>query len=126
MLVSLKQRRIAKEREAAVAQRESAAKDFATAVREAEAALETLKACNDRFYRSHLPHEQLGLSDLRRTRERMFAFHAAKEVADEAPHLSRLLGLRVTPMQTMPLIEWINHTSKLDLVASGEAATMKD
>lgn len=119
MILSLKRRRTLKEREEAVPQRERAARDFVAAIREAEAALDALKAANDRFYRSDVQHEQVELNELRRSRERMFQFTAAKDVAAEAPHLTRLLGLKVAPTQAMPFIDFIIHTSGLDLAAAG-------
>lgn len=123
MILSMKRNRTRKEREEAVPQRERAARDFVAAIREAEAALDALKAANDRFYRSDVEAEQLGMSDLRRSRERMFQFTAAKDVVAEAPHLARLLGLKVAPTQAMPFIEFVIHTGKLDLGAAGDSAT---
>lgn len=120
MILNMKRKRILKEREDAVPQRERAARDFVAAIREAEAALDALKAANDRFYRSDIQHEQAALSEVRRARERMFQFTAAKDVAAEAPNLSRLLGLKVAPTQAMPFVDFVIHTSKLDL---GEAGT---
>lgn len=121
MIGSLKRRRIEKERAEAVPQRERAARDFVTAIREAEGALEALKAANDRFYRSDVQHEQANLNELRRSRERMFQFTAAKDVQAEAPMLARLLGLKVAPTQAMPFVDYITHTSALDLHAGGGA-----
>ena len=119
MIGSLKRKRIEKERIEAVPQRDRAARDFVAAVREAEGALEALKAANDRFYRSDVQAEQLSLSDLRRSRERMFQFTAAKDVAAEAPMLARLLGIRVAPTLAMPFVDYVAHTSALDLPAGG-------
>mgnify|MGYP007020375456 CR=1 FL=1 len=119
MIGSLKRRRIEKERAEAVPQRERAARDFVAAIREAEGALEALKAANDRFYRSDVQHEQAALNELRRSRERMFQFTAAKDVQAEAPMLAKLLGLRVAPTQAMPFIDYVAHTSALDLHAAG-------
>ncbi len=119
MIGSLKRRRIEKERAEAVPQRERAARDFVAAIREAEGALEALKAANDRFYRSDVQHEQAALNELRRSRERMFQFTAAKDVQAEAPMLARLLGLKVAPTQAMPFLDYIAHTSALDLHAAG-------
>lgn len=122
MIGSLKRRRIEKERAEAVPQRERAARDFVTAIREAEGALEALKAANDRFYKSDVQHEQASLNELRRSRERMFQFTAAKDVQAEAPMLARLLGLKVAPTQAMPFVEYIAHTSALDLHAAGSGS----
>ncbi|MGU3389837.1 hypothetical protein [Sphingomonas sp. M1A8_2b] len=115
MLGSLKRRKIMREREEAVGLRETAARDFVAALREAEAALNALRGANDKFYRSDVAAEQVGLQELRGSRERMFAFHAARDVVAEAPHLARVLNVKVTPVQTMPLVDWIQHTSSLDL-----------
>jgi hypothetical protein len=122
MIGSLKRRRIEKERTEAVPQRERAARDFVAAIREAEGALEALRAANDRFYRSDVQHEQANLDELRRSRERMFQFTAAKDVQAEAPMLARLLGLKVAPTQAMPFVDYIAHTSALDLQAAGPAS----
>ena len=92
MILNMKRKRIVKEREEAVPQRERAARDFVAAIREAEAALDALKAANDRFYRSDVQHEQSALNELRRSRDRMFQFTAAKDVVAEAPHLARPVG----------------------------------
>lgn len=121
MILNMKRKRIHKEREDAVPQRERAARDFVAAIREAEAALDALKAANDRFYRSDVQHEQAELNELRRSRDRMFQFTAAKDVVAEAPHLARLLGVKVAPTQAMPFIDFVIHTGKLDLIAAGEA-----
>lgn len=120
MLISLKRKRIAVERQAAVAFRERSARDFVAAIREAESALEALKAANDKFYLSADERVQASLNSLRRSRERMFAFHAAKEVVSEAPRLAQLLGTRVAPTAAMPFVDFIIHTSKLDLGAAGD------
>ncbi len=122
MLISLRRKRIMSERREAVGQRHAAARDLVAALREAEAAVEALKSANDRFYRSDVQAEQAGLSSLRRSRERMFAFLTAGELIDEAPILSRILGLRVSVARPMPLIEWVDHTSKLDLGDAGGGA----
>lgn len=122
MIGSLKRRRIEKERAEAVPQRERAARDFVAAIREAEGALEALKAANDRFYKSDVQHEQAALNELRRSRERMFQFTAAKDVQAEAPMLARLLGLKVAPTQAMPFVDYIAHTSALDLHAAGSGS----
>lgn len=120
MILNMKRKRIHKEREEAVPQRERAARDFVAAIREAEAALDALKAANDRFYRSDVQHEQAELNELRRSRDRMFQFTAAKDVVAEAPHLARLLGVKVAPTQAMPFIDFVIHTGKLDLIAAGD------
>lgn len=122
MLISLKRKRIMSERREAVGQRHAAARDLVSALREAEAAVEALKSANDRFYRSDVQAEQAGLSSLRRSRERMFAFLTAGELIAEAPILSRILGLRVSVARPMPLIEWVDHTSNLDLGDAGGGA----
>lgn len=119
MLIGLKRKRIMSERREAVGQRHAAARDLIAALREAEAAVEALKSANDKFYRSDVQAEQVGLDSLRRSRERMFAFLTTAEVIAEAPILSRLLGLRVSVTRPMPLVEWIDHVSHLDL---GDAA----
>ncbi len=119
MIGSLKRRRIDKERADAVPQRERAARDFVAAIREAEAALDAMKEANDRFYRSDVQHEQAALNELRRSRERMFQFTAAKDVVAEAPRLARLLGVKVAPTQAMPFVDFVIHTSTLDLHAAG-------
>jgi len=118
MIGSLKRRRIERERTEAVGERHRAARDFVTAIREAEAALDAIKEANDRLYRSDAQTEQATLNELRRARERMFSFVAAKEVQAEAPRLARLLGLKVAPTQAMPFIDYIAHTSALDLNAT--------
>lgn len=123
MLISLKRKRIAAERQAAVNFREQAARDFVAAIREAEAALEALKAANDKFYLSDDQRVQSCLNDLRQSRERLFAFHLAKEVAAEAPRLTRALGFRVAPTVAMPFLDFIAHTSKLDLGAAGDVTS---
>lgn len=120
MLISLKRKRIASERQAAVNHRETAARDFVAALREAEAALEAMKDANDKFFASDDPRIQASLASLRRDRERMFLFHAAKEVVSEAPRLAKLLGARVAPTAAMPLVDWIQHTSNLDLGVAGD------
>ncbi|TPG41223.1 hypothetical protein EAH79_08980 [Sphingomonas koreensis] len=101
-------------------ERARAARDFVTAIREAEAALEAMKAANDRLYQSDVQSERAALKELRRTRERMFAFMLAKEVTAEAPRLTRALNVRVAPTQVMPFIDYIAHTSALDLRAVGD------
>ena len=120
MILNMKRKRIVKEREEAVPQRERAARDFVAAIREAEAALDALKAANDRFYKSDVQHVQGELNELRRSRDRMFQFTAAKDVVAEAPHLARLLGVKVAPTQAMPFIDFVIHTGKLDLNAAGD------
>jgi len=121
MLLSLKRRRILSERREAVSQRDSAARDLVAALREAEAAVEALKAANDRFYRAEDQPTQAILNQLRRDRERMFAFHTAAEAIAEAPVLARILGVRIgTATRYMPLVEWINHVSTQDLGAAGD------
>lgn len=120
MIGSLKRRRIEKERADAMPQRERAARDFVAAIREAEGALEALKAANDRFYKSDAQHEQAALNELRRSRERMFQFTAAKDVVAEAPMLGRLLGVKVAPTIAMPFVDFVIHTGKLDLGAAGD------
>ncbi|HKX80104.1 MAG TPA: hypothetical protein VJM34_16435 [Novosphingobium sp.] len=114
MLGSLKRKRIERERMDAVGERERAARDFVAAIREAEAALDAIRDANDKLYRSDVQAEQLALDDLRRARERMFAFVVAKEVVAEAPVLARALCVRVAPTQMMPFVDFINHTSALD------------
>ncbi len=121
MILNMKRKRTIKEREEAVPQRERAARDFVAAIREAEAALDALKAANDRFYRSDVQHVQSSLTELRRSRDRMFQFTAAKDVVAEAPYLARLLGLKVAPTQAMPFIDFVIHTGKLDLDAAGDS-----
>lgn len=123
MIGSLKRRRIEQERAEAVPQRERAARDFVAAIREAEGALEALKAANDRFYRSDDQAEQANLNELRRSRERMFQFTAAKDVQAEAPMLARLLGLKVAPTMAPPFIDFVVQTSALDLHAGGATVT---
>lgn len=122
MILSLKRKRLVREREEAIPQRERAARDFVAAIREAEAALDALKLANDRFYKSDIQHVQAELNELRRSRERMFQFTAAKEVVAEAPHLARLLGVKVVPTQAMPFVDFVMHTAKLDLDTSGDGA----
>lgn len=119
MIGSLKRRRIEKERADAVPQRERAARDFIAAIREAEGALEALKAANDRFYKSDVQHVQADLNELRRSRDRMFQFTAAKDVVAEAPMLGRLLGVKVAPTLAPPFIDFVVSTSALDLQAAG-------
>jgi len=120
MLGSFKRKRIASERLDAVGERDRAARDFVIALRDAEGALEALKVANDRFYKSDNEAVQISLSDLRRSRERMFAFHAAAEVIEEAPRLARILNVRVAATRAMPFSEFIAHTSKLDLPAGDQ------
>jgi len=120
VLGSFKRKRIASERVQAVDERFRAAQDFVTALREAEAALEALKLANDRFYKSDNERLQHSLSELRRSRERMFAFHAAAEVIEEAPRLARILNVRIGATRAMPFSEFIAHTSKLDLPAGDQ------
>lgn len=117
MLFSLKRRRILRGREEAVAERHQAARDFVAAIREAEAALEALRAANDKLYRSDIQREQAELNSLRRGREQTFAFHAAKEVDREAPLLSRALGVRVAPAQAPSFVDFIAATSATDFDA---------
>lgn len=126
MLVSMRRKRVERERIEAVGERDRAARDFVAAIREAEAALDAIKAANDRFYRSEDNAEQTALHELRRARERMFAFVAAKEVAAEAPRLTRVLGFRVAPTQAMPFIDYIAHTSGHDLGAVGKQRSEKE
>ena len=120
MLISLKRKRIASERQAAVAFRERAARDFVAALREAEAALEAIRSANDQFYKAPDPEQQSSLNNLRQTRERMFIFHACAELIAEAPLLARMTGTRIGSTRAMPLIDWINHVSKHDLGAAGD------
>lgn len=122
MILSMKRKRTLREREDAVPQRERAARDFVAAIREAEAALDALKAANDRFYRSDVQHEQAELNELRRSRDRMFQFTAAKDVVAEAPHLARLLGVKVAPTMAPPFIDFVIQTGKLDLGAAGDGS----
>lgn len=120
MLLSFKRKRIERERQEAVDEREEAARDFVAALREAEAALLALRGANDRFYRSEDQLTQLSLTELRRSRERMFSFIASKEVAAEAPTLARLLGIKASSVQCMPFIDFITQTSGSDLSAAGD------
>lgn len=121
MISSLKRRRIERERVEAVGERERAARDFVTAIREAEAALEAIKLANDKLYRSDNQAEQVSLDQMRQARERMFAFVMAKEVAAEAPRLARGLCVKVAPTQAPPFIEYIASTSALDFGAAVHA-----
>lgn len=121
MLTSLRRKRIETERREAVVQRERAARDLVAAFRESEAAMEAMKDANDRLYRSDVQHIQASLSGLRNSRERMFGFTVAKEMASEAPRLTRLLGVRVAPTISMPLVDFIIHTSVQDLRSTEEA-----
>lgn len=123
MIGSLKRRRMERERFEAVGERDRATRDFVAAIREAEAALDALKVANDKLYRGDSQAEQAAMNELRNARERMFAFTVAKEVAAEAPRLTRALGFRVAPTQAMPLIEYIAHTSALDLNAGSATVT---
>lgn len=120
-MLSLKRKRIDRERLDAVGERDRAAREFVAAIREAEGALEAIRTANDKLYRSAVEAEQIALTELRSTRERMFAFVLAKEVVAEAPRLARALQLRVAPTQAMPFLEWTNHVSALDLNAGAES-----
>jgi hypothetical protein len=117
MLFSLKRRRILRGREEAVAERHQAARDFVAAIREAEAALEAIRAANDKLYRSDIRGEQEILSSLRSGRERTFAFHASKEIASIAPLLTRALGVRVAHVQAPSFLDFIAATSAADFDA---------
>lgn len=125
MILSLKRKRMQHEREGALEQRMTAARDLIAALREAEAALDAIKAANNKLYLSDNQAEQAMLNELRQTRERMFGFVAAKEFEAEAPHLTRLLGIRVAPTQAMPLIEWVSHVGVHDLAAAGPTINAK-
>ena len=116
-MLSFKRKRILREREEAVGQRVAAAKAVVAAVREAEEALDAMRAANDRFYRSDRPAENAALSSLRRERERVFVFHTVRESVAEAPHLARALGLRASVTGAMPLVAFIEHTGNCDLSA---------
>lgn len=70
MLFSLKRARILRGREEAVAERHQAARDFLAAIREAEGAMEAIKAANDKLYRSDLIAEQKMLSEMRKLCQR--------------------------------------------------------
>src|SRR3546814_15460047 len=118
MLVSLKRRRILRGREEAVAERHQAARDFVAAIREAEGAMEAIKAANDKLYRSDLVAEQSFLSELRSGRERTFNFHLAKEVEAEAPLLARALGIRVARVQAPSLVDFIAAPSSAVFAAN--------
>src|SRR3546814_20506779 len=85
MLVSLKRRRILRGREEAVAERHQAARDFVAAIREAEGAMEAIKAANDKLSRSDHVAEQTFPSELRIGRERTSTFHPAPEAATDGP-----------------------------------------
>lgn len=122
-LISLKRKRIARERDEALVARLEAGRDLAAAIREAEAALEALKQANDRLYRSDVTREQVALNDLRRARDRAFAFQVAKECFDEAPRLTKLLGVKVVPVQAPPLVEWIAMTGAQDIAAATDPET---
>lgn len=115
--INLKRKRILRGREEAVAERHQAARDFVAAIREAEGAMEAIKAANDKLYRSDLIAEQRMLSDMRMGRERTFGFHVAKEVVAEAPMLARALGVRVAPVQAPSLADYIATTSSDDFDA---------
>ena len=117
MLVSLKRKRIMRGREEAVVERHQAARDFVAAIREAEGALEAIKAANDKLYRSDFIAEQSALSQLRSGRERTFAFHVSKEVDEIAPLLARALGLRVARVQASSFADFIAATSAADFDA---------
>lgn len=127
MLHSLKRRRILAERQEAVVHRDRAARDLVAALREAEAAVEAIRAANDRFYRAADQPTQAILNQLRRDRERTFAFHATAEAVAEAPLLCRILNVRLgTGARYMPLTEWISHVSNLDLNAAGDGPAKGD
>jgi len=115
MLGSLKRRKVLRGRAEAAPERIQAAKDLVAAFRAAEEALSEMKAANDKFYRSEQQAEQASLSALRRDRERLFAFFTSADILAEAPHLARVLGLRIAGGRQMPLVAWIEHTTKLDL-----------
>lgn len=117
MLVNLKRKRILRGREEAVAERHQAARDFVAAIREAEGALEAIKAANDKLYKSDLHVEQAALSQLRSGRERTFAFHVSKEVEDIAPLLGRALGVRTVRVQAPSFVDFIAATSSTDFDA---------
>lgn len=123
MMLSFKRKRMDRERQEAIGERSRAVRDFQKAIREAEAALEALRTANSKLYRSDVQHEQLGLTELRQSRERMFAFVTAKEVVAEAPLLARILALRVAPTQAMPMVDWVDHVSRLDLASMQPADT---
>lgn len=121
MLTSFKSKRIETERREAVVGRERAARDLVAAFREAEGALEAMKAANDKLYRSDVTYAQVSLTSLRQSRERMFGFTVARELQSEAPTLTRLLGVRVAATISMPLVDFIIHTSVHDLRSAEEA-----
>lgn len=117
MLVSLKRKRIMREREEAVIERHRAARDFVAAIKEAEGALEAIRAANNKLYRSDLAREQSTLSELRNGRERTFAFVLGKEVTAEAPLLARALGVRVSHALSPSFVDFITTTSEADFAA---------
>jgi hypothetical protein len=116
-MLSFKRKRILRERTEAVDERLAAAKAFVAGIREAEAALATMKAANDKFYRSDNQAEQAALASVRRGRERVFIFHVVRELVAEAPMLARMLELRVSVTGAMPLVAFVEHTSQLDVNA---------
>lgn len=121
MLTSLRRRRIETERREAVVARERAARDLVAAFREAEAAMDAMRAANDKLYRSDVSAAHVSLTALRQSRERMFGFTVAKELKTEAPTLTQLLGVRVAATISMPLVDFIIHTSAHDLRQAEEA-----
>lgn len=115
MIGSLKRKRIERERQQGVNERQRAGRDFLAAVREVEGALEAIKAANNKVYRAEYDDAQPSMNQLRQARERMFQFVAAKDVVAEAPLLARLLGVQVAPTQSMPLPDWLEHIGRLEL-----------
>ena len=115
MLGSFKRRRIE-----AAGERYNAAQRLITALKEANAALDALKVADDRFYKAGRDDQITGASELRQSRERMYAFHIAAELVGEAPRLARLLEVRGGAVGVMPFAEFIAHTSKLDLPAEDQ------
>ena len=124
-MLSVKRRRILREREEAAPERLAAAVAFAEAIRDAEAALDTLRAANGRVYQSDRPTENGLLGSLRGERERTFVLHAQLQIVADAPLLSRLLGLRLGPKPAKSLPEWVAHVNAIDLTAISAEPTAK-
>lgn len=125
MFSMTKRRRIIKGRAEAAEGRLTAAKDFISAIAEAEDAMTRMKTANDKFYRSEIGAEQAALESLRRDREQMFIYHATAQIVADAPAFSRLLGLRVQTPRPMPLEEWVREVNRTDLAAYGETAPIE-
>lgn len=121
-MLSLKRRRILRERAEAGPARVTAARDFVAAIQNAEAALGALREANNRFYRSDQQAEQASLSSLRSARERTFAFLVSADIIAEAPLIARALNLKIAAGRQMPLVDWIEHTSQLDIAETEAAA----